>query len=42
MVWWMWWAGLVVVVGTVVALWPSRQQAAAYASTALAGARAQP
>ena len=42
MVWWMWWSGLVVVVGTVIALWPARQQAAAYAGSPLASARAQP
>ena len=42
MVWWMWWSGIVVVVGTVIALWPSRQQAASYVSTTVVGARAQP
>ena len=42
MVWWMWWAGVVMVVGTVVALWPARQRAVAYAGGPLAGARARP
>ena len=34
LVWWMWLAGPFVVLGTVVALWPSRRSAFAYASTA--------
>ena len=38
LVWWMWLAGPFVVLGTVVALWPARQQAAAYVpSTAADG-----
>ena len=40
MVWWMWWAGVVVIVGTVIALWPSRQQATAYVSRPIASAPA--
>ncbi|MEX2431547.1 MAG: cytochrome c-type biogenesis CcmF C-terminal domain-containing protein, partial [Dehalococcoidia bacterium] len=32
MVWWMWVAGPVMVLGTVIALWPARQRAASYVS----------
>jgi cytochrome c-type biogenesis protein CcmF len=32
LVWWMWVAGPVMIVGTVVALWPARQRTVAYIS----------
>ncbi len=40
MVWWMWVAGPFVILGTVVALWPSRRRAFAYAPPPGAGAAA--
>ncbi len=40
MVWWMWLAGPFVVLGTVVALWPARRRAFAYASSPAASAAA--
>ena len=39
---WMWLSGPVLLLGTVVALWPSRQQALAYAPALTAGAQARP
>ena len=38
LVWWMWVAGPFLVLGTVVALWPARQRAAAYVTTPAQGA----
>ena len=26
LVWWMWWAGAVVILGTTIALWPARER----------------
>ena len=39
LVWWMWLAGPFVILGTVVALWPSRQRAAAYVVAPAEGGR---
>ena len=38
MVWWMWLAGPFVILGTVIALWPARQRAVAYAVPQVPGA----
>jgi len=38
MVWWMWLAGPFVILGTVVALWPARRRAVAYAIPQVPGA----
>jgi cytochrome c-type biogenesis protein CcmF len=42
LVWWMWYSGPVLILGTLVALWPARQRAGVYTpSTRGAGARAE-
>ena len=38
LIWWMWVAGPLLLLGTVVALWPSRQQATLYAASPVSGA----